>query len=171
MGCYLSTQVPDRVGLERLLCCGCDVGLSYGCKSTLVRISTQQKRNDRRRKAMCLVSACCPVDTRVARPWDVMRSACGACVRSKGEARAAEIVRTRSKCVTACTAQATTARPRPPLVRPAAQLVRPAKSDLTEHQTGACGTLRLSRPCKLLRLSRLAITMHNVRHMEWVFTL
>lgn len=29
--------------------------------------------------------------------------------------------------------------------------------------------LRLTYPCKLLRLSTLPITMHNVRHMEWGF--
>jgi hypothetical protein len=83
--------------------------------------------------------------------------------------RAAEIVRTRKKCVTAPAPQATTARPRP--ARPAHPSTshRPAKSDLTEHQSGASGTPRLSRPCKLLRLSGLAITMHNVRHMEWGF--
>ena len=59
--------------------------------------------------------------------------------------------------------------PAPRLLRPPSTSHRPAKSDPTEHQSGASGTLRLSRPCKLLRFSRLAITMHNVRHMEWGF--
>ncbi len=55
------------------------IGLSYGCKSTPLRTSTQQKRNDKQRKAMCLVRACCPVSARETRAWDVVRSACGAC--------------------------------------------------------------------------------------------
>ena len=40
---------------------------------------------------------------------------------------------------------------------------------LTEHQSGASGTSRLARPCKLLRFSDLAITQYYVRHMEWGF--
>jgi hypothetical protein len=34
---------------------------------------------------------------------------------------------------------------------------------------GASGRPRLTCPCKLLRLSRLAITQYYVRHMEWGF--
>jgi hypothetical protein len=36
---------------------------------------------------------------------------------------------------------------------------------------GAVGRPRLSHPCKLLRLNRLAITQYKTYHMEWVFTL
>jgi len=55
------------------------------------------------------------------------------------------------------------------LLRPSSTFHRPAKSDPTEHQSGASVTARLSRPCKLLRLNGLAITMHNVGHIEWRF--
>jgi hypothetical protein len=101
----------------------------------------------------------------------VVRAAeCVRCVRAVRRKRsAAEIVRTRSKCVTAPTPQATTARPRPARPTRPSTSHRHAKSDLAKHQPGASGTSRLSRPCKLLRLSRLPITMHNVRHMEWRF--
>lgn len=57
---------------------------------------------------------------------------------------------------------------RPPS-SPAAQPVRPVKGDLTEHQTGASDTIRLSHPCKLLRLSGLSITQYNTGYMEWGF--
>jgi hypothetical protein len=55
------------------------------------------------------------------------------------------------------------------LLRPLSTSHRHAKSDPAEHQTGAFGTLRLTRPCKLLRLSRLDITQYNTGHMEWGF--
>jgi hypothetical protein len=106
--------------------------------------------------------------------WRDRGTCCGVraeCVRceSEGEARSAEIVRTRRKCVTVPTPQATTARPRPPRPAHPSTSHRPVKSDLAEHQSGASGTSRLTHPCKRLRLSRLPITMHNVRHMEWGF--
>jgi hypothetical protein len=73
------------------------------------------------------------------------------------------------KCVTPLGLYTITAHPR--TTRPAHPSTshRPVKSDPADHQSGAPGRPRLSHPCKLLRLSRLAITMHNVRHMEWRF--
>jgi hypothetical protein len=122
-------------------------------------MATQKKR-----KAKILVRACGSVDARVA-CW----SEHAECVRCEGEARAAEIVRVRSKCVTATAAHSMTARPRP--ARPARPSTshRPVKSDLADPQSGTSGRPRLTCPCKLLRLSGLAITMHNVRHIEWGF--
>jgi hypothetical protein len=47
---------------------------------------------------------------------------------------------------------------------------RHVKRDLAEHHFSHPDSARLTYPCKLLRRSTLPITMHNVRHMEWVFT-
>lgn len=64
------------------------------------------------------------------------------------------------------------ARTRAPLRAPAyfaAQPVRHVKSEPTEHQTDHPDTIRLTYPCKRLRLSSLAITVYNTYHMEWDF--
>ena len=44
-----------------------------------------------------------------------------------------------------------------------------ASRTLADHQTDHPDSAGLDGPCKLLRMSTLAITMHNVRHMEWRF--
>jgi hypothetical protein len=62
-----------------------------------------------------------------------------------------------------------TARPRPPRPAHPSTSHRHRQTWLTEHQSGAFGRPRLGHPCKLLWLNRLAITMHNVSHMEWGF--
>lgn len=46
----------------------------------------------------------------------------------------------------------------PPPAAPAAQLVQPAKCEPAVHYSSAPYTRRLDDPCKLLRLSMLAIT-------------
>ncbi len=56
---------------------------------------------------------------------------------------------------------------RPPSTRCAACSAR--QTWPAEHQTGASSASRLSRPCKLLRLSRLAITQYKIGYMEWRF--
>lgn len=65
------------------------------------------------------------------------------------------------------------ARTRPPLAAPAcpaAQPVRHVKSEFAEHHSGCPDKLRLDDPCKLLRLSMLAITQYKIGYMEWLFT-
>jgi hypothetical protein len=47
---------------------------------------------------------------------------------------------------------------------------RHAKRGLAVHHSSAPDSARLTYPCKRLRMSMLAITVYNTRHMEWVFT-
>jgi hypothetical protein len=100
----------------------------------------------------------------------VMRSA-GECVRRRVRARAGEyptsLVGIKMRYDLHGTSNDRAPAPAPRAARCAACSAR--QTWLAEHQSGASGTSRLGRPCKLLRLSRLPITMHNVRHMEWRF--
>jgi hypothetical protein len=91
--------------------------------------------------------------------------------RESGRACVGEIVRTRSKCVTAPTPHETTVRASGYPSQPRSTPLVDRQSTLSDQQTDHPDSARLTDPCKRLRLNTLAITVYNTYHIEWGFTL